>query len=114
MKRENHLSENLRAYQKIKGYTQAELSAELGVPVSTLQTILSSGNTTLDTVIRVSNAMDASLDELVCRQQSPELHAKLRQLMFEFTWYAEMNADQQELVRYHVGELLSIIKRDRG
>ena len=113
MKRENHLSENLKAYQKFKGCTQAELSAELGVPASTLQTILSGGNTTLDTVIRVSNAMDASLDELVCRQRSPELYARLRQLMFEFAWYAEMTEEQREMVWYHVSELLRIVKRDK-
>ena len=113
MKRENHLSENLKAYQKFKGCTQAELSAELGVPPSILQSILSNGNTTLDTVIRVSNSMDASLDELVCCRQSIELFACVRQLMYEFGWYAEMTEEQQERVWHHVSELLRITKQDK-
>jgi len=114
VKRTNHLSENLKAYQKMKGCTQAELSAELGVPVSTLQTLLTGGNTTLDTLLHLSEAMDASLDELVLCHRGIEVYERLRQLMEEFTWYSEMTEERQEIVWYHVSELLRILKRNEG
>ena len=114
MKRTNHLSENLRAYQKMKGCTQAEFSAELGVPISTLQTILYSGNTTLDTLLHLSDAMDISLDELVLRQKRPEVDARICQLMEEFAWYSEMNEERRKAVWYHVCELVRLVKLDEG
>lgn len=112
MKRTNHLSENLRAYQKMKGCTQAEFSAELGVPTSTLQTMLYSGNTTLDTLLQLADAMDISLDELVLRRRSPEVDERIRQLMQEFAWYSEMTEERQKAVWYHVCELARLVKSD--
>lgn len=111
MKRKNHLSENLRAYQKLKGCTQAELSAELGVPTSTLQTLLSNGNTTLDTLLHLAEAMNISLDELVFQQRGPEIYERLRQIMCEFAWYSEMTDERQEAAWYHVRELLRIMRK---
>ena len=114
MKRTNYLSENLRAYQKMKGCTQAEFSAELGVPTSTLQTLMYSGNTTLDTLLHLAEAMDISLDELVLCRRSPEVDKRIRQLMQEFAWYSEMTEERQQAVWYHVCELVRLVKTDWG
>lgn len=98
----------------MKGCTQAEFSAELGVPTSTLQTLLYSGNTTLDTLLHLADVMDISLDELVLSRQRPEVDARIRQLMQEFAWYSEMNEDRQSAVWYHVCELMRLVKSDEG
>ena len=96
----------------MKGCTQAEFSAELGVPTSTLQTMLYSGNTTLDTLLQLADAMDISLDELVLRRRSPEVDERIRQLMQEFAWYSEMTEERQKAVWYHVCELARLVKSD--
>ena len=110
VKRQNYLSENLRAYQKMKGCTQAEFSAELGVPTSTLQTVLYSGNTTLDTLLHLAEALDVSLDELVCCRQNPQGYAWFRQMMQGFGWYVEMDEERQNAVWYHVCQLIQLVK----
>lgn len=94
----------------MKGCTQAEFSAELGVPTSTLQTLLYSGNTTLDTLLHLADAMDISLDELVYCQKAPEIDARIHQLMQEFAWYSEMTEERQNAVWYHVCELVRLVK----
>ena len=65
MEKSNFLSENLKAYQMAHSKSLLEFSEELGIPKSTIQSIISDGNTTLDTLIRMAKALDASLDELV-------------------------------------------------
>ena len=111
MKRENRLSENLRAYQKMRGYTQAELSRELGIPPSTLQTLMRSGNTTLDTLMQLSDSMDASLDELVYSQSIRE-YERMRQLLDDLERYADMSHEERKRVWYHLSELARIAKRE--
>ena len=112
MKKENRLSENLRAYRKVRGRTQAELSKEPGVPVSTLQTVLRGGNTTLDPLIRLSHAMDASLDEPVFSEHGTEGDALLRKLMTDFGYYANMTEEQRAMAWYHMRELGRLMKQE--
>lgn len=112
MKRKNNLSKNLRTYQEFRGYTQAELSRELGVPKSTLQSVLSDGNTTLETLIHFAEALNISLDELVYEQRMPEICARIRCLMHEFEWYSDLSPEQQEAAWFHVSELIRIMKQD--
>ncbi len=46
MEKQNHLSDNLKAYQHARGQSLAEFSTELGIAKSTVQSILSDENTT--------------------------------------------------------------------
>ena len=68
MERNNHLSENLKAYQRAKKKSLAEFSQELGVARSTVQSVMTDGNTTVDTLVRMANALHVSLDDLVFGQ----------------------------------------------
>lgn len=110
MKRTNHLSENLRVYQKMKGCTQAEYSAKPGVPTSTLQTMLNSGNTTL----HPADAMNISLDEPMLSRRRPEVEERSRQLMQEGAWYWEMTEARQKAVCHHVSDLVRPVNTDEG
>jgi len=65
LKKENHLAANLKAYKRERSMTMLECSESLGIPKSTLQTVMKDGNVTLDTLLRISNALGKSLDELV-------------------------------------------------
>ena len=62
----NNLAKNLKAYQHSLGMSQKEFAARLNVPRSTIQTVMAkNGNTTVDTLIRISVSLPFSLDDLV-------------------------------------------------
>ena len=65
MDRTNQLAQRLHELQFDRRMTQAQFSREIGLPRSTLQSIMTDGNTTVDTLIRIANALEVSLDELV-------------------------------------------------
>ena len=66
MEPSNNLSKNLKAYQNALGMSQKEFAAHLNVPRSTIQSVMSNnGNTTVDTLIRLSVSLPFSLDDLV-------------------------------------------------
>ena len=91
-----------------------EFSSELGIAPSTLQTVMYSGNTTLETLLHLAEAMDVSLDELVCCRQSTESYERFRQLMYGFGWYAGMSEERQNAVWFHVCQLMQIVKSNEG
>ena len=43
MKRDNHLSDNLKVYQRERGKTLSEFSREIGIAKSTLQSVMVDG-----------------------------------------------------------------------
>lgn len=58
-------SRNLENIRKESGKSIVEFSEELGIPKSTMQPILKTGNTTLNTAVSIASALDVSLDELI-------------------------------------------------
>ena len=57
MERTNHLSDNLKAYKEGMGKSLSDFARELSIPKSTIQAAMADGNTTLDTLIRIANAL---------------------------------------------------------
>ena len=81
MERTNHLSDNLKAYKEGMGKSLSDFARELSIPKSTIQAAMADGNTTLDTLIRIANALGVSLDELVFGTVSIEAAGKARCLL---------------------------------
>lgn len=107
----NLLSSNLKAYQTARSKSLLEFSEELGIPKSTVQSIMLDGNTTLDTLIRMANALDVSLDELVSGDlptKQKQLH-DLQSFLHEVGWFTKLSPKKQESFRYHLGELLGLL-----
>jgi transcriptional regulator with XRE-family HTH domain len=112
MEKSNFLSENLKAYQMAHSKSLLEFSEELGISKSTIQSIISDGNTTLDTLIRMAKALDASLDELVFGDlpaKQKQLH-DLQHFLHEVSCFAKLPPEKQKMFRYHLGELLKLIE----
>lgn len=110
MERNNLLSSNLRAYQTAHNKSLLEFSEELGIPKSTIQSIISDGNTTLDTLIRMANALDVSLDELVFGNfpiRQKQLH-DLQYFLHEIGCFTKLPPEKQEVFRCHLNELLKL------
>lgn len=112
MKRTNNLSNNLKAFQKARHITQTEFAQALDMPKSTLQAVMLDGNTTLDTLIHLADALDVSLDELVFSADLPEKYGMIQWLLDGVGWYAALSAERQEGLRYHILGILELLTRD--
>ncbi len=112
MEKSNLLSSNLRAYQTARNKSLLEFSDELGIPKSTVQSIMLYGNTTLDTLIRLAKALDVSLDELAFGDlptKQKQLH-DLQYFLHEVSWFTKLPPEKQEMFCYHLGELLRLLE----
>ena len=109
MEKQNHLSDNLKAYQHARGQSLAEFSTELGIAKSTVQSVMSDGNTTLDTLIRMACAMHVSLDELVFGNK--QLY-EVRFFLDQLGWFSELPEEKQKKVLFYLVEMLKLLEHD--
>jgi transcriptional regulator with XRE-family HTH domain len=67
MSNENSRLKNIKALREKKGWTQEKLAHEAGISYQTLIKIEHGGikNPRLETIIKLSNALNISLDDLV-------------------------------------------------
>lgn len=94
----SHLSRNLIALRHARSLTQSTLAKTAGVPRSTIASLESgSGNPSLTVLLKVSNALDVPLDELLA---SPR--AKVRK--WEKRELASQNAGRGVVVRSLITE----------
>lgn len=112
MKRSNNLSNNLKALQKARHVTQAEFAQELDMPKSTLQSVMLDGNTTLDTLIHLADALNVTLDDLVFETDLSGREGLIGSLLVSADWYAGQSAERQELLRYHIGGIMKLLTRE--
>ena len=111
MEPNNNLAKNLKSYQHSLGMSQKEFAAHLNVPRSTIQSVMSNnGNTTVDTLIRLSVSLPFSLDDLVLGDLSSE--PKEEVFCLSGSHRAITNPASNEQGRFHslLGKLL---KRER-
>lgn len=65
MEEQRTFGKNLDEIRGINGQSIGELAKIADIPKSTLQSIRHNGNTTIDTAVRISDALGLSLDSLV-------------------------------------------------
>lgn len=97
---------NLILLQELKGLSLSEYAAELDLPKSTLQSILTDGNTSLHTAIHISDQLHTSLDSLLDDQFPAEKHELLLSCLHFLTWFASLTAEKQRTVLLLMEELL--------
>ena len=102
MERDNHLSDNLKAYQRARDETLTEFSSYLGIARSTLRSVMVDGNTTVDTLVRIANALGVTLNELVFGRVPPAWMDRLQGLVSTMGWYVQLPAYKQGLLLYHL------------
>lgn len=68
MERKSRLADNLNAYRIVHHLSLEKFALKLKIPKTTLQSAISSRNATLYTLVRIANALNCSLDELVFGQ----------------------------------------------
>ena len=114
VERVNNLSTNLKTLQEGRGQNLTEFSRELCIPKSTLQSVMTDGNTTLDTLIRIANALNTSLDELVFSEMDVEQKDRLLSLLDGLDWYLILPEGRQEQLCYHLREIQKLMVAEKG
>ena len=100
MEPNNNLSKNLKAYQHSLGMSQKQFAAHLNVPRSTIQSVMANdGNTTVDTLIRISVSLPFSLDDLLFGDISGE--AKEEAVCLSGTLKHDADPDPTEQGLFH-------------
>lgn len=111
MDKHNHLANNLNAIKEARHRTLSEFSKEIGIPKSTLQYILTDGQTTLDTAMRISSALHIPLDALVTGALPAEELALLSNICESFAWFSTLEQENKDTVVFYLNKLLDVLRR---
>lgn len=77
----DHLADNIRAVREARGLSQQQIAKAAGIPRATWTHLESGGaNPTLAVLIKVANALQVRLDELLAAPRQPARHLKAREL----------------------------------
>ncbi len=109
MKTYNYLSQNLKAYQSLHKLSLADFSKMLDVPQSTLKAILKDGNTTLETVIRISRKLNCSLDMLIYDKDMPDKLFILHHMEQAGMWFTGLNDEAKEAIAHQVMKVWEVM-----
>ena len=104
-----NFAENLRNLRAALNLSHAEFSQELGVPKTTLQSIMEEGQTSLHTAMHISDKLGVPLDTLTNGRLSPQQIRRLDGFMSHLEWYDRLPEEKQKTVQHHVVSLLQIM-----
>ena len=107
MRKCQNFANNLELIRNIRKTTLYEFSQELGIPKSTLQSLLREGNTTLDTAIRIANNLNLSVDALLENDLEPEKCDMLTMLLKSLAWFSKKSPEQRLRLKSCIEELLT-------
>lgn len=110
MEKGHNLSESLRKLQKEASKSQAEFAKELGIPKSTFGTILRTGNTTVDTLLRISERTGLTPNELLGYDYDRRAVCGLMEYM---DMYSQLPRIKQETAKNMVIGPLELFENDR-
>ena len=101
-------AKNLEAIREINGQSIAEFAKAAHIPKSTLQSIRLNGHTTLDTAIRISDALGLPLDSLVGDDHMTEKVDLMQHILKSIDWFQTLSAADQEEVLFHFRKILEL------
>lgn len=111
MDKNKAFAKNLEAIRKQRGMSLSAFANELGIPKSTLQSVLADGQTTLDTALRISQGLNIPLDALTNGALSEEKFFLTHALMMGIDWFRELSPDEQKNVAFHLHGLLEALRK---
>ena len=114
MEKENNLSNILKTLRSERGKSLAEFSSELGIPKTTMQSVMNTGNTSLVTLIRISEGLGLSLDELVFGEILAKYGFHVSTMLHDLDCYSKLLGEKQKLFRHHLDELLKLAEYESG
>lgn len=109
MEKHKIFARNLEIIRKINGQSIAELAKDIDIPKSTLQSVRMSGNTTLDTAVRIADGLRLPLDSLTSDQNLAEKVDIVQHLLQSVEWFRDLSADDQDEVLLHFRRILEVL-----
>lgn len=106
MEKHKIFAQNLEAIRRLNSQSIAEFAKAADIPKSTLQSIRLNGHTTLDTAIRISNALNLPLDSLVGDSRMPEKLDLAQYMLKSAVWFQTLSSEAQEEVLFHFQKIL--------
>ena len=102
-------AKNLETIRRYRNQSVGEFSREIGIPKSTLQSVRNSGNTTLDTALRIADGLGLPLDSLTSDSRLAEKADLVWYLLQSVDWLRGLSKQEQEEVVYHFQRILEVI-----
>lgn len=109
MDKQRNLAKNLEALRRVNGQSLAEFAKEADIPKSTLQSIRINGNTTLDTAIRISEALGIPLDSLVGDDRLAEKLDIIEHILRSVDWIRPLSSNEREEIADHFRKILEVV-----
>jgi predicted transcriptional regulator len=106
-----NFSTNLKILKKYSNLSLRHFAEEAQIPKSTLQSILATGQTTLDTACRISNFLQVPLSVLTDKIFSSERIDLLDVILRFFGWYYKLSAEKQKIARKAICTLLDLMEK---
>ena len=113
MNKVENFAKNLESIRKTRKKSLTEFVREIGIPKSTLQSILKDGNTTLDTASRVADSLHISLDNLISKEESFDDIRFCESVKEIIAIFDGLDYEQQTTLEYYIIKILEIISKKR-
>ena len=107
-----NLSNCLRAMYEAREGSLQEFADELNIPRSTLQSILAEGNTTMETLMRISESTEIPPELLLTDETMPGKIGVARWLLRGLTRFDSMAAPKQQVLAHHINGILEVVADD--
>jgi len=112
MNKHSNFAANLKNIQNARCLSLSEFSRELGIPKSTLQSVLADGHTSLDTAIRISDSLTLPLDTLTNVSLTPKRWHLLAEFLTALDWYHDLSSEKQRELVAHLNAILCLLEED--
>ena len=105
----NNIADTLKALQAQKGMNMTEFANEIGIPPSTLHSVETSGNTSLNTLLQIAKGTGKTLDELVfgVHRDSESIEVE-RFLLRQLEFFSLLSQAEQDEAVFHFNELVRL------
>ncbi len=107
----DNFAKNLNLIREFKGWSMAEFASEIAIPRSTLQAVLNSGQTTLDTALRIAHQLGIPLDTLTNGVLSPQEMSATFGFLYTLDWYSRISVEEQQKALECLLTLFRLIQR---
>lgn len=106
-----NFANNLKAIRKFNNFSLTEFSKELGIPKSTLQSILEEGNTSLHTALCIAEHLEVPLSSLTGEIIPEKSLDSILSLMNCLEWFDDLPSEKQKDVTTHIRAIMEVLQK---
>ena len=107
----SNFAKNMEAIRRRANLTIAEFSSALGIPRSTVQGIIKSGQTSLDTALKIAWRLEVPLSTLTGEVVVEEGVGSMEALLNYFEWFRNLQINQDKIAD-HIHAILELLHEE--